>query len=198
MSKILLLSSYLFFNNQKFQKNPRNCDNLSHEFVHEMSLKEEGLILEILKKYESEKGNLISILQRVQQLYRFLPSNVLNFISKELEIPLAEVYSIATFYTQFKFQSLGKNTIICCDGTSCHVKNAVLFLTFLENELGIRSGETTEDKLFSIESVSCLGCCAISPVCVINGQIYGDLTIMKLKKILKNLKEDKPTNNLKQ
>ena len=163
-----------------------------------MSVEDEGAILEILKKYESEKGNLIPILQRIQELYRFLSSSVLNFISKELKIPLAEVYSIATFYTQFKFQPLGKNTIICCDGTSCHVKNAILFLTFLENELGIRSGETTEDKMFSIESVACLGCCAISPVCVINGQIYGDLTIKKLKKTLKNLIENNPSHSLKQ
>ena len=163
-----------------------------------MSEKEKNAILEILKKHKSEKGNLISILQHIQQFYRFLPSSILKFISKESEIPLAEIYSIATFYTQFKFQPLGKNTITCCDGTSCHVKNGTLFLNFIENELGIRSGETTKDKMFSIESVACLGCCAISPVCVIDGQIYGDLTIKKLKKILKNLKEDNPTNNLKQ
>lgn len=153
-----------------------------------MSEKEKEVILEILKKYESEKGNLISILQRIQQLYRFLPSSILNFISKELEIPLAEIFSIATFYPLFKFQPLGRNIIICCDGTACHVKGGPLLLNFVEYELKIKSGDTTGDKMFSIESVACLGCCAISPVCIINGQIYGDLTLKKLRKILKNLK----------
>jgi NADH-quinone oxidoreductase subunit E len=80
---------------------------------------------------------------------------------------------------------------VCCDGTACHVNGAPLLLNFVESELGIRAGETTDDKLFSIESVACLGCCAISPVCVINEEIYGDLAIKKLKRILTDLKEDK-------
>jgi len=146
-------------------------------------------INEILEACKSEKGNLISVLQDIQELYGYLPQDALIYISSELLIPLAEVYGIASFYTQFKFEETGKYKIICCDGTACHVKGGPLILTFIEKELGICSGETTEDKLFSIESVACLGCCAISPVCVINGEIYGNLTIQKIKQILKKIKK---------
>jgi len=162
---------------------------LTQEIIREVNNKEKTKIKEILKIYERERGNVISILQKIQETYQYLPSNVLVYISNRLNISLAEIYSIATFYTQFKFKKMGKNSIICCDGTACHVKTGPLLLNFVENELGIKSGETTSDKMFSIESVACLGCCAISPVCIINGQIYGDLTLKKLRKILKNLKK---------
>lgn len=163
---------------------------MTQEILSEINVKEKTKIQEILKTYERERGNIISILQKIQETYQYLPSNVLFYISKRLNIALAEIYSIATFYTQFKFKKMGKNILVCCDGTACHVNGGPILLNFVENELRIRSGETTDDKLFSLESVACLGCCAISPVCVINGQIYGDLTIKKLKKILKNLKDE--------
>ena len=162
---------------------------MTQEILKEINDKEKTKIKEILKIYEHERGNLISILQKIQETYQYLPSNILFYISKKLNIALAELYSIATFYTQFKFKKMGKNSLICCDGTACHVKGGPILLNFVENELGIKSGETTIDKMFSIESVACLGCCAISPVCIINGEIYGDLTLKKLKKILKNLKK---------
>ncbi len=162
---------------------------MTQEIIREINNKEKAKIKEILKMYERERGNIISILQKIQETYQYLPSNVLVYISKRLNISLSEIYSIATFYTQFKFKKMGKNSIVCCDGTACHVKTGPLLLNFVENELGIKSGETTSDKMFSIESVACLGCCAISPVCIINGQIYGDLTLKKLRKILKNLKK---------
>ena len=162
---------------------------MTQEIIREINNKEKAKIKEILKIYERERGNVISILQKIQETYQHLPFNVLVYISNRLNISLAEIYSIATFYTQFKFKKMGKNSIICCDGTACHVKTGPLLLNFVENELGIKSGETTSDKMFSIESVACLGCCAISPVCIINGQIYGDLTLKKLRKILKNLKK---------
>ena len=167
---------------------------MTQEILCEINNKEKTKIKEILKTFESEKGNVISILQDIQETYQYLPSNILFYLSKKLNIALAELYSIATFYTQFKFKKLGKNILVCCDGTACHVKGGPVLLNFAENELGIRAGETTDDKLFSIESVACLGCCAISPVCVINGQIYGDLTIKKLKKNLKDLKENTNQN----
>ncbi|MFW9865960.1 MAG: NAD(P)H-dependent oxidoreductase subunit E [Candidatus Thorarchaeota archaeon] len=162
---------------------------MNQEIAQKISEKEKVAILEILKNSEGEKGNLISILQSIQAIYNYLPIYVLNYISEELKRPLAEIFSVATFYTQFKFQPLGKNHIICCDGTACHVKKGPLLLNWLESDLGIKSGETTEDHEFSIESVACLGCCAISPVCVINGKIYGELTPKKLRKIMKKLKQ---------
>ncbi len=163
---------------------------MNQELLLQISDEEKARIKEILKFFDDEKGNLISILQKIQDVYRYLPLNVLNYISKNLSVPLSEIYSIATFYTQFKFKQIGKNSIICCDGTACHVKEGPLLLYFLENKLGVKSGETTIDKMFTIESVACLGCCAISPVCVINGQVHGNLTIKKLRKILKKI-EDK-------
>ena len=163
---------------------------MTQEILKEINDKEKTKIEEILKIYESERGNVISILQKIQETYQYLPSNVLVYVSKMLDIAFAEIYSIATFYTQFKFKKMGKNSLICCDGTACHVKRGPVLLNFVENELGIKSGETTNDKMFSIESVACLGCCAISPVCVINGQIHGDLTLKKLRKILQNLKKN--------
>jgi len=162
---------------------------VSEEILFEINDTERTKIKEILKNYEHEKGNLISILQEIQEIYKYLPLYSLYYISKKLKIPLAEIYSIATFYTQFRFKQMGKNSLICCDGTACHVKGGPLLLSFLENELGIKSGESTVDQMFSIESVMCLGCCAISPVCVINGQIHGNLTIKKLRIILKKIKE---------
>ncbi len=162
---------------------------MTQEIIKEINNKEKTKIEEILKIYNRERGNVISILKKIQETYQYLPSNVLFYVSKMLNVPLAEIYSIATFYKQFKFKKMGKNSLICCDGTACHVKTGPLLLNFVENELGIKSGETTYDKMFSIESVACLGCCAISPVCIINGQIYGDLTLKKLRKILKNLKK---------
>mgnify|MGYP006278761849 CR=1 FL=1 len=158
-----------------------------------LSKTEQGKINEILEFYNDERGNLITILQKIQDLFSYLPSFALEYISQKLEVPLAEIYSVATFYSQFKFEKVGKYQIVCCDGTACHVKGAPLILDFCENYLGIKPGQTTEDKLFSLDIVACLGCCAISPVCVINGKIHGNLSVNKLKKLIKKI-EQKETN----
>ena len=144
---------------------------------------------EILGNHDHDKNNLISILQETQELRGFLPRNVMFYLARELEVPAAEVYGVATFYTQFKFKELGKNLIICCDGTACHVKGSTQILNYLEGFLGIKPGGTTRDEQFSLESVACLGCCAISPACIINGEIHGNMTTGKLKKILKQLRD---------
>ena len=145
----------------------------------------------ILQENKNAGGNLISLLQRIQDYFGFLPSNIVFYVSNKLKIPPAEILSVATFYTQFKLVAKGKNVITCCDGTACHVKGSPLLLNYFENTLGIKSGETSEDKMYTLESVACLGCCAISPVIIINGQIYGNLTLKKVKKLLKNLESEK-------
>jgi NADH-quinone oxidoreductase subunit E len=114
----------------------------------------------------------------------------LYYLSEELKIPPAEVYGVATFYTQFKLSPKGKHVITCCEGTACHVKGGQALLTYLENSLGIKSGETTADEMFSLESVACLGCCAISPVCIIDDKIHGNLTLKKVKKLITKLKKE--------
>lgn len=137
-----------------------------------------------------EDGNLISLLQKIQDRYNYLPPDILYYLSEKLKIPPAEVYGVATFYTQFQLIPKGKNVIICCEGTACHVKGGESILTFLENYLGIHRGETTSDEMFSLESVACLGCCAISPVLIANEQIYGNLTLKKVKNLITQLKKE--------
>ncbi|MFO8017113.1 MAG: NAD(P)H-dependent oxidoreductase subunit E [Promethearchaeia archaeon] len=143
----------------------------------------------ILQSFEATRGNLISILQKIQDIYLYLPGFALEYIAQRLKMPLAEVYGVATFYTQFKFEQPGKYHIVICDGTACHVKGSPLILDFVENFLGLSPGETTDDQMFSLDVVACLGCCAISPVCVINGKIYGNLSVNKLKNLLKKIKK---------
>ena len=144
----------------------------------------------IVRVNDSEDGNLISLLQKIQVKYNYLPPDTLYYISEKLKIPPAEVYGVATFYTQFKLTPKGKNVITCCEGTACHVKGGQSLLTYLENSLGIKSGETTQDELFSLESISCFGCCAISPVCIVNDKIFGNLTMKNLRKIITRLKQE--------
>ena len=169
------------------------ADKYNQEALQEISINDKNELESILKSYKHEKVNIISILQEIQERFGYLPSNFIIYISKQLKISSAEVFSIATFYSQFNFQKRGKYVIICCDGTACHVKGAPLILNFIENQLGIKSGETTDDLMFSIESVACLGCCALSPVCVINGKIYGNLRIHKMRKILTKLMKKNST-----
>jgi len=141
----------------------------------------------ILGMSENEKNSLISVLQQIQETFGYLPNDSLAYISSKLFIPLAEIYGIATFY-KFKLVKSGENVIVCCNGTACHVNEAPTLLNYVKNTLGIEPGETTEDELFSLETVACLGCCAISPVCIINGKIHGNLTLKKFKNLLKNIK----------
>ncbi|MFX1556640.1 MAG: NADH-quinone oxidoreductase subunit NuoE [Promethearchaeota archaeon] len=147
-------------------------------------------VKKILDAFENENGNTISLLQQIQEQYGYLPEYILNYLSEELKIPIAKIYGIATFYSQFSFTEKGKYVITCCDGTGCHVKGTPLLLEYLENQLNIKSGQTTKDKMFTLEVVRCLGCCAISPVCIINNKIYGNLNIRKLAKILKKLEKE--------
>ena len=147
-------------------------------------------IKSILKRYQNKKENLISILQKIQESYKYIPPHFIFYLSKKLKIPATEIYSVATFYTQFRFNEIGKYHIVCCDGTACHVKGIRPMITFLEKIIGINAGETTEDKMFSLEDVACLGCCAISPVCIINDKFYGNLTTNRLTLILKRLSKE--------
>ena len=152
---------------------------------------EEKLAIEkILRNYREENGNIISLLQDIQDHYNFLPSFVLKLVSRELKIPLSKIYSVATFYTQFSFNEKGKHVITVCDGTACHVKGGPLLADYIITQLGIQPGETTEDKLFSLEVVSCVGACALSPVALIDDKVHGSLTVKKLNKLLTKIRRD--------
>ncbi|MBQ7740030.1 MAG: NADH-quinone oxidoreductase subunit NuoE [Eubacterium sp.] len=143
----------------------------------------------VLAEYATTKGSLITILQNTQELYGYLPEEAIKLISERTSIPESEIMGVATFYTQFRLEPVGKYLIMLCQGTACHVNSSELILQTIKDELGIDDGETTKDGLFSLECVACLGCCSLSPVMMINENTYGSLTPDKTKKILKELRE---------
>ena len=155
-------------------------------------LKKNGIDTDLLeptlKEYASVKGSLITILQHAQDLYGYLPIELLNYIALRTGIKAAKILGVATFYAQFRLEPIGKYLIMICQGTACHVNGSEAVQAAIEEELGIKDGQTTPDGLFSIKSVACLGCCSLSPVMMINGETYGSLTPAKAKAILEDLK----------
>lgn len=145
----------------------------------------EGVLDELAKV----KGSLITILQKTQETYGYLPKEAIIYISERTGIAESEIMGVATFYTQFRLTPVGKYLIMLCQGTACHVNSSELILQTIKDELGIEDGETTGDGLFSLKCVACLGCCSLSPVMMINENTYGSLTPEKTKKILKELRE---------
>ncbi len=137
-----------------------------------------------------QNGSLIPLLQAAQDSYGYIPEKIIYYISELVEIPAAEIYGVITFYSQFRLKPLGKNLIRICEGTACHVNGAKSILTALQDELGITVGETTDDGIFSLQSVACLGCCSLAPVVMINDATHGNLTMDKIKKILKKYKTE--------
>ena len=133
---------------------------------------------EILCRYEYKKSNLIAILQAVQEEYRYLPEDALIYIGTKVEgLSPATVFGVATFYAQFSLEPKGKFEIKVCDGTACHVRGSMPVLNAIRNKLGIKEGQlTTDDGLFSLETVSCLGACGLAPVVVINGKVHPQMT----------------------
>ena len=130
---------------------------------------------EIISKYKAKKGALIALLQEVQSIYTYLPKSVLELIQTELNYSLSEIYAVATFYAQFKLAPSGKHSIKVCKGTACHVQNVDKVIDEVAAFLQIKEGETTTDGKFSFESVSCLGCCSLAPVMMIDEQTFGKL-----------------------
>ena len=154
-----------------------------------MSTVDLKLIEPVLDEYAGIKGSLITILQHTQDIYGYLPKEAIIKISEATGIAESEIMGVGTFYTQFRFQPVGKYLIMLCQGTACHVNSSELILQTIKDELGIDDGETTDDGLLSLKCVACLGCCSLSPVMMINDNTYGSLTPDKTKKILKELRE---------
>lgn len=133
---------------------------------------------EILVLYDYKKSNLIAILQKVQEVYRYLPEDAMIYIGTKIEgLSPATVFGVATFYAQFSLEPKGKYEIKVCDGTACHVRGSMPVLNAIKNKLNLKDGTmTTEDGLFSLETVSCLGACGLAPVVVINEKVYPQMT----------------------
>jgi NADH-quinone oxidoreductase E subunit len=137
------------------------------------------------QKYENSQESLIMILQDIQGEYKYLPEPALREVSTRLNVPLSQVYGVATFYKAFSLQPRGKHLIQVCCGTACHVKGAPLVVDRLERALGIKCGNTTKDKKFTLETVRCVGACALAPVVMIGEDTYGRLTQDAVDKVLK-------------
>jgi len=144
--------------------------------------------IEIINKYPNEKRYTLAILQDVQKEFGFIPSEIMGVVSEYLSLPLSDIYSIATFYKALSLKAKGKNIIKVCNGTACHIRGSNKLMEEVTELLNISPGETTDDGLFSIEIVNCLGACALAPVMVINGKYYGSMTKEKAKTIIDEYK----------
>lgn len=139
----------------------------------------------ILQRHPKDPSSIIQVMLDIQNELYFLPRDVLNHVSKYLNVPLSRTYSLATFYKAFSLKPKGRHPIAVCTGTACHVQGAVKIMEQIERELHIKEGETTEDKNFSVESVRCLGCCGLAPVVTIGKNLHGKIPPSKVSKILK-------------
>lgn len=143
----------------------------------------------LFEKYADVPGSLITVLQKAQEIYGFLSFDLMRTIALETDISIAKVYGVATFYTQFRFEPIGKYLVMLCQGTACHVNGSERVEEVVMETLNIKEGETTRDGLFTLNNVACLGCCSLSPVMMINDTTYGQLTPDKVKNILAEIKE---------
>lgn len=139
----------------------------------------------ILIEHKNQQGALMPVLHETQELFGYIPEEVQKRISEVLNIPLAEIYGVATFYSRFTLKPRGKYTISVCLGTACYVKDAQVVLDRLEEELKVAAGETTEDGKFTLEATRCLGCCGLAPVMMINEDVFGKLVPDDIAEILK-------------
>ncbi len=146
------------------------------------------LLEPLLTKYQGKKGSLIPLLQGAQEIFGYIPREAFEKISKVSGIQLSDMYGVATFYSQFRLNPVGKNIIKVCHGTACHVQNADAISDAIKEALNVKDGETTEDRLFTLESVACLGCCSLAPVMMIGDEAYGKLTGASAVKIIKDIK----------
>lgn len=144
-------------------------------------------IEEIVKKHNADPGQLIGILQDIQAEYRYLPKHPLEKVSELLGVPLSQVFSVATFFRAFSLKPRGKNEVHVCLGTACHVRGAKRILEELERGFGINTGETSKDQKITLETVNCVGTCALGPVIVVNGEYYGKMDATKAAKVIKDI-----------
>lgn len=148
-----------------------------------------SLLEPCLQKYATVPGSLITILQNAQEIYGYLPVDVILHISQRTGIKITKIMGVATFYSQFRLEPVGKYLIMLCQGTACHVNGSLQIEKTINEYLGIKDGETTKDGLFTLKNVACLGCCSLSPVMMINDETYGSLTPEKAISIFKELQK---------
>jgi NADH:ubiquinone oxidoreductase subunit E len=155
----------------------------------EISLEDMEIMNKIIKEYKDAEGGLVPVLQKANDTYNYLPEPILRYTAQQLDIPLSVVCRIATFYNAFSLEPRGKHIITVCLGTACHVKGAARVVQALEEKLGIKKGETTEDKLFTLDVVRCIGCCGLAPVLKVGEEIHGLMSKAKVPELLEMYKE---------
>jgi NADH-quinone oxidoreductase subunit E len=146
-------------------------------------------VLTMLEKENRGSGSLIMILQRLQEAYGYLPAEVLDMLARRMNIPIAQIVGTATFYSQFRFEPIGRYLIRVCHGTACHIAGADKITDTICRNLDIREHETTSDRLFTLERVACIGCCSLAPAITVNEEVYGSLTPDKVVKIIAEYKK---------
>jgi NADH-quinone oxidoreductase subunit E len=146
------------------------------------------LINPLIEKYKTRKGNLIPLLQGVQAIFGYIPREAFLKLNEETGLELNEMYGVATFYAQFRLKPAGKHIIKMCHGTACHVQGVSAITDDILDYFDIKDGETTDDGLFTLETVACLGCCSLAPVMMIDDETYGKLTPKQALKIVKEIR----------
>lgn len=142
----------------------------------------------IFEEFQAQKGALIPVLQRAQDIYGYLPADVLKLISTRMGVPLSQVYGVATFYAQFYLTRRGRHIIRQCDGTACHVRGAAKIVSAVQKDLGIKAGETTPDYRMTFEIVYCLGSCGLAPTAMVDNEVVGQLVPERMVQIARELK----------
>ncbi len=145
---------------------------------------------EVVKKWVGKRGSLIMALHEVQGAFGYVPWEAMAVVSEKMEIPVAQIYGVLTFYNFFKLKAPGKVIISMCDGTACHIKGAPAVISEFEKELKIKAGDSTDDGLFHLQVVRCLGCCGLAPVGVVNGKTYGRMKPEDVPAIIQEWREN--------
>ena len=200
---ILHKTAYVFLEYPFIEKIPAKRYNIYGEIPSRKSLKKERKEVkitmldasyyrktdEIIARYVRDARSLIPIMQDIQAEYRYLPAELLSYVAKEIGITEAKAYSVATFYENFSFEAKGKYVIKVCDGTACHVRHSTPVLEALWKELGLsKKKHTTDDMLFTVETVSCLGACGLAPTMMVNEQVYPSMTPEKALALIEELR----------
>ncbi|MCK4263995.1 MAG: NAD(P)H-dependent oxidoreductase subunit E [Candidatus Aminicenantes bacterium] len=146
--------------------------------------------MENLSEFEANQKDLIHILHKIQAEYGYIPSQALSSISKHLKISESEIFGVLTFYKAFSLKPRGKHLVTICMGTACHVRGAPMILDELKRQLSIEPGETTEDDLFTLETVNCVGACALGPIVISDGNYHGQMKTREVNKLIKKIKKE--------
>jgi len=158
--------------------------NVDFDLKKEFSAEQLAKLDEIIAKYKDKPGALITVLEEAQMVLDFLPMPVLQIVAKGLNLPLSRVYGVVTFYSFFTMTPRGKHVCRVCLGTACYVRGGKAIMETMEKELGVKEKETTADRLFTLESVRCLGACGLAPVMVVSDDVHGRMKTQKVKEVL--------------